>query len=204
MKTRVIASALAVVVAGAMYWYYRHQPKEPTPSPSPAQVEVAPRSADPAIAAPPTSLRRVTPAQHAELAERIAAARARAAAPASPTAGVPPPHPVTTEPTAGDPASPYEPIDMEHSPPELVQSLKDAIPILSECFPPETSTAVVMFALDGDPDVGTLLDSGGLHDDKGKLLDPKLDDCLQNKLDTLELPPLPKNQQLSLQYTFKR
>jgi hypothetical protein len=61
----------------------------------------------------------------------------------------------------------------------------------------------VNLTLDGDPDIGTLVHSDALTDATGQPLEPKLDACLRDALDQLELPPLKQGQQLKIQYSFR-
>jgi hypothetical protein len=62
---------------------------------------------------------------------------------------------------------------------------------------------VAHLTLSGDPDIGTLIDAPKLFDDKGAPLPDKLDDCLRDTLQSLELPPLQEGDFIVLDYPFK-
>jgi hypothetical protein len=85
-------------------------------------------------------------------------------------------------------------------------ALKEAIPFLADCFqtPAEKQLhAAVYMTLTGDRDVGTLIDSDRMVDQKEQPLPKELTECLRTTLDSLELPPLVEGDTIKGMYTFR-
>jgi hypothetical protein len=141
---------------------------------------------------PLTRVRKLSAAEHQQLAERIAAARARVRAAATAGGGKP----------AGETASDDDTITLEQVSPTVRESLEQAVPIIAECFHTE-QMAVVMMTMYSDPSVGMVIDTQEMTDENGQPLPAELDDCLRTTIDSLGLPPLDVGGHLPLQYTFK-
>lgn len=145
---------------------------------------------------PETRVRRLPAAERQQLAERIAAARARARqAEISRAAATPSP---------ALPSSDDE-IRLEQVSPAVRKSLEESIPILAECFHDKQpkQTATVMMTMYSDPSVGMVIDTAEMTDEDGKPLASELDDCLGTTIESLALPPLEVGGHLPLQYSFR-
>ncbi len=57
--------------------------------------------------------------------------------------------------------------------------------------------------LDGDPDVGTLIDASALVGIDGAPLPAEFDDCVRAQMQTLELPPMKTGDGFSVTYEFE-
>jgi hypothetical protein len=203
MRPRAIVAGLLVIalVGGGIWWFRREDP-------------ATPRAAEHRSASTPPPahvIRLASPGDRQRVKERIAAAQAaratRAPVPSSsssPSTPTPPP----TKPTAGQggSAGTGSSTDIEHATVEMRDALKEAIPFLAECFqtPAEKQLhAAVYMTLTGDRDVGTLIASDRIVDQKEQPLPKELNDCLQSTLDSLELPPLAEGDMLKGMYTFR-
>ena len=77
----------------------------------------------------------------------------------------------------------------------LVDALKDVIPLMKECWQktmpdlPDLDLRTAMY-LTGDPDVGTLVETEEVTEATGMKLPKAFDDCIQDTLLNIELPPL--------------
>lgn len=82
---------------------------------------------------------------------------------------------------------------------------KMSLPLLAECFVTHEAklSALAMLTLTSDPELGTVIDTDAVKNATGEPLEPKLDACLRDAIDTLALPPLgPNAGKLLVQYTF--
>lgn len=143
-------------------------------------------------------VRKLSPEQRRELGDKIAAAveRVRAAQAATKTG--------TSSGSA--PALPEPPsIPLEEAAKPLQQALQDAIPLLADCFEQRADKrAAAMMTMTSDPELGTVIDTAAITDKDGKPLEPKVDECLRNAIDSLALPPLGAQAGLlKVQYTFR-
>jgi hypothetical protein len=150
-------------------------------------------TSDAASHAPPSAVRRLDPAARKQLADQIAAARdkRRAEASASPDR----------------PALPEQGFKVEDIAQPLKEAMLAAIPILAECYPDKKKgfVAVARLTLVSDPDLGSVIDSDGIKDKDDQPLDPKLEDCLLDTIETLALPPMgPHPGKVKLQYSFRQ
>lgn len=195
MPKRLLVSILVVCLAAAGAWFISERRPEPAPK-RPAAVARASGSAQvpatPPAPPPETRVRKLSAAEHQQLAERIAAARARARLAASSGHGNP-----VNEATSDD-----DSITLEQVSPTVRESLEQAVPILAECFH-DRRTAVVQMTMYSDPSVGMVIDTEEMTDDNGQPLPSELDDCLRTTIDSLGLPPLDVGGHLPLQYSFK-
>lgn len=142
-------------------------------------------------------MRRLAAADRKALGEQIAASRERWRASAAATG------------SAGARPALDDTITLEQVSQDLLASMKEAIPILSECyaqaFGSDASThrvAAVKMDMVSDPDLGTVIDTATMTDGAGQALDPKLDDCLRTTIESLALPPFDVGGRLKIQYSF--
>jgi hypothetical protein len=144
--------------------------------------------------APAGQIKKITPDERRELEHRIDAARA-ARGHAATSAGERPHLP----PAKGG---------LENLPPGALALLNQALPYLGACYgngPRITGphNAIVLVSLHGDPDVGTLIDAGEMHDDKGAAIDPDVASCLTTTLQSLQLPPMATGDTVDVQFSFR-
>ena len=86
--------------------------------------------------------------------------------------------------------------------------MNQALPYLGACYGHGAritgpNNAIVLVSLHGDPDVGTLIDAGEMHDDKGAAIDPEVASCLTSTLQSLQLPPMATGDTVDVQFTFR-
>ncbi|HEY4177650.1 MAG TPA: hypothetical protein VGM90_12480 [Kofleriaceae bacterium] len=173
----------------------RHQMK-PAPAAAPSST--------------PSHVRKLSKEDRAKLAEQIHASLAQRASANAATNGA-----------SGSPGSNVAPsldeplLTLEDVGPELKSALDESVSILGECYEqhPESTvvgsgsdksrTALAMMVMTTDPDFGTIVDSDKLTDADGTPLDPALEGCLRDTIQSLALPPLGKPGKLPLQYTFR-
>lgn len=194
-RREVVAFVVVCLVAvGAFFLANRKPSSVATPKP-PIAASGASGTSTSEAPPPETRVRRVTVAEHQQLAERIAAARGRA-------------RDVAATQSSGETPSPALPDDdairLEQVSTKVRASLDESIPILAECFHDKTpkQTAVVVMTMYSDPSVGMVIDTGEMKDGNDKPLPAELDDCLRTAIDSLALPPLEVGGHLPLQYSF--
>jgi hypothetical protein len=177
---RLVWLGLAVVVA--LGWYLRR-------SHPPSQVN-APHDAV-------AHVRTLATGERREVADRIASAQASRHVP-TPAPRLPP---IAIAFTSSDPDG------MKRT---VRGAMREVLIQLSTCYEssfasrgPKALDIVAHLTLSGDPDIGTLIDAPQLFDDKGAPLPSKLDDCLRDTLQSLELPPLEEGDYIVLDYPFK-
>ncbi|CAN5476320.1 hypothetical protein BH11MYX1_BH11MYX1_27980 [soil metagenome] len=190
-----IAVAVALVAGGVAWEWYPRTSAEPVP---PAISRVATQATTSATrpAQPPKHVLQLASTERAKLARQIATAQAnranvRAAAP---------------RPVAGESmAATTRDVDLDH---EVIRdAMREVVPFLAECYE-QSRTSLhadhlaihAHFTLTGDPDIGTIIDAKRLFDDDKQPLPAKLDDCLRNTLQTLELPPLRDGDTVEVDY----
>lgn len=193
----VIAFLIALGLVAAIFWWTRSSEKAAPPATQTASGS-SPAAAEKASAAPTvttndkvdtTKVRKLDRAARKQLGEQIIAAREHARASAS-AAGAPPALETLTLEDVGAP---------------LQDKLREALPLLAECFEQRAQKvdALAMMTLMTDPELGTVIDTDAIKDAAGDPLAPELDACLRDAIDSLALPPLgPKGGTLPLQYTF--
>jgi hypothetical protein len=188
----VIAFLVALGLVAAIFWLTRSKEKAARQPPATtASGSAAPGT--PAAEQPEridvSRVRRLDKASRQRLGEQIAAARERAS---------------TNTSTSGTPSL-EAPMTLEDVGPSLQDKLREAIPILAECFAePGAREATAMMTLLTDPELGTVIDTDTIKDANDQPLDAAIETCLRDTIDSLALPPLgPKGGQLPLKYTFK-
>jgi hypothetical protein len=190
-KPLILGVILVGVVVALVVWLRRpaaptgSQPLATSGSSAPKVVPVTAR--EPVV----PRVRRLGAEERKQLGARIAAARERFRDQAATHAG-------------GVPALAETTIQLEQVSATVQAALKDAIPILAECYgeKPAGATATVMMTMISDPDLGTVIDSALSIDQEGKPLTSELDNCLRDAIESLALPPLEVGGKLPLQYSF--
>jgi hypothetical protein len=196
-KPLVIALAVVAICVAVIVWLQQSGTATDHP-PAPAAAQRTSSTAVPSASAPaeritpPRHVQRLDPAARQQLAAQIAAARARARSSAAPTPRTPDVPADTT-------------ITLEQVSSTVQDALKEAIPILAECYAQGSSTqrtAAVQMIMISDPEVGTVIDTEAIRDGAGQPLASALDDCLRTTIESLGLPPLLVGGRLPLQYSF--
>lgn len=190
-KPLILGGILVGVVVALVVWLRR--PRVTTGSqPRVTSSRSAPTAVPATVQEPPARrVRRLGADERKQLGERIAAARERFRSQAATHAG-------------GVPALAETTIQLEQVSATVQTALKEAIPLLAECYgeKPAGATATVMMTMISDPDLGTVIDSALPIDHDGKPLTSTLDNCLRDAIESLALPPLEVGGKLPLQYSF--
>jgi len=200
MKRLALAAALVAVAAVAVWIWRSRSDDAPAGKAPPAASETgsadAPAPSTGRRTAPPTHVVQLTPEERKHVADRIASAHAA-------RAHSPGPRPELAKPEM------MNANDLDHVSEHVLQALEEAIPYLAACYKqvtPERARpqmrATATMTLTGDPDIGTVIDADQIFDDKHQPLDRKLDDCLRNTMQTLQLPPLAEGDAVKIQYSF--
>jgi hypothetical protein len=190
---RILAVVAAVVLVIALVIGRTHDraPARAAPmQPAPVPTTIAGTAAAP----PPSPIKKITPDERRELQRKIDDARAARG------------HAATS---AGErPHLPAAKGGLESLPPGTVDMVKQALPYLAACYGHGATvtgprSALVLVSLHGDPDVGTLIDPGEMHDDTGAPTDPEVASCLASTLQSLQLPPMATGDTVDVQFTFR-
>jgi hypothetical protein len=194
-------AVIALIGAAILVWYLRRG-HDATPAAS------APTTAGSAQTAttqrPPVHVKRVTAEERKQLAEQIQNARKGRAATSAPAG---PSLPAQTP----APSLPKQPSlsadDPEQFKTTMRSAMKEVIPYLAECYDkakslPDAINVVAKLTLLGDPDIGTLIDTDGIADDKDGALPSDFDVCLRDSLTNLQLPPLAEGEEVKVTYPF--
>jgi len=199
---KVALGVALAVIAVVLVWYLTRGSDSPHATAAPSAS--APGSASPKPG-PIERVKKVTHAERNELAKQIAAARAGRAAPAAPAGPSLP---------AGGSARPHlpegklDPGDVDSFKTTFKSAMKDVVPYLAECLDkhsavlPQELNVRAKLNLTGDPDIGTIIDTDGLTDDKDGPLQQEFDLCVRDALAGLELPPLAEGEQVRVTYPF--
>ena len=195
----VIAFLVALGIAAAIFWWTRSRDTERARPPAVASGSGSTTTTSTGGSAgaakrddvvDTSKVRRLEPEARKRLGEQIAAARARARANAT---------------AAGEPFT-EDAMKLEDVAAPLKSKLEEALPLLAECYAKREGTleAMAQMTLTSDPELGTVIDTEAIKDSAGQPLEPSLDTCLRDAIDSLALPPLgPRGGKLPLQYTFK-
>jgi hypothetical protein len=148
-------------------------------------------TSEPVSAAP--RVKRITPDERRALEQKIDAARAARGGAA--TRADERPH--LPDRTSGK---------LDDLPPDALAMLNEALPYLDACYHHGSrnagpNLAIALVTLHGAADVGTLVDAGEIHDDKGAPIDREVADCLASTLQSLQLPPLDVD--VPVQFSFR-
>jgi len=209
MSKRAVPVIAVVVVAIAIVVWRRSSSDVPRPAVAAAGASASGggAAADPGKPAPGSTaakpaagaddgrhgdVRRLSREERRELGERIAAARQRARAAAN----------------SGPGSDADDVIPIEEAKGALKAGMEAAIPMLAECYKQLPGAdamreAAAQMTMTSDPDLGTVIDTGGITDAAGKPLPAKLDECMRDTIDSLALPPLPRGGVMKVQYTFR-
>jgi hypothetical protein len=201
---RLVAAAVVVATVSLLVWTYRatathgdtqamgsNQPSPPAHPPSAHQAQ------DPQRDRPPSRIVRITPEQRVELVRKIETARSqRRDAPHLPSQS-------KTTAVANPPS-----MDM-NNPQDVLAQLqgisKEISAATAECtrkYAPNLQAFKTELTLEGDPDVGTLIDaSTPLVDGSGASVPPAFDDCVRTEFQNLELPPLKSGDKYTVSYS---
>jgi hypothetical protein len=191
---KLLAAIAAVVVVVVVIVLTRHG-TEASVRPANATPVAAATTSDAAGAATPSRIKKITPDERRELAQKIDAARAARGGAA--TRAEERPHlPERKAATFND------------LPPDAVAVLNEALPYLDACYNHGSNNygpnlAVALVTLHGAPDVGTLVDASEIHDDKGAPVDRDIADCLASTLQSLQLPPIDSTTDVGVQFSFR-
>ena len=206
MKKLAVVVVLSVV-AGVAVWRLaaRDGGAAPSPSASAASVPGAPPSSPAAPTSPdarptpPGHVTQLAPVERQRLAEQIARSRS-----ARPTASSPP-SPAPSSAVAAAPELPPKPVDKA----TLRAAMHEVIPFLERCYTEALPTLAspnleiaAHLTLEGDPDVGTIIDAQQLFDHDQHPLPAQFDDCVRSTLQSLSLPPLAEGDRIEVTYPF--
>jgi hypothetical protein len=197
VANKLVIAAIVAIVGGIVWW------KLPSRASTVAAMAAGSSSgagaesgstAPNVRAAPARVVKLASPGDRREIRSRIASVRASRGAIATPRPALP------------------------ESAPELAPSLDKAtireamhevVPFLTQCFADALPTLgsdhleiAAQLSLDGDRDIGTVIDAKQLHDATGKALPSVLDDCLRTTFQMLELPPLEEGDHVDVTYPF--
>ncbi|MFN0250553.1 MAG: hypothetical protein ACKV2T_26980 [Kofleriaceae bacterium] len=148
--------------------------------------------------APVVKVGRVSPEERTRLAEQIARAKAKRAAPATGGAssgGTPRPELAANE-------------DANIVRTTMKEAMREVIPFLADCYDkagdkvPAEISVVVEMTLTGDPDIGTIIDTNGVAEKGGSPLETSFDSCLRDALASLQMPPLSEGGEVQVRYPF--
>ena len=201
MKRVAVVLVLAGIGLGIWFWRKPAHSSAAADSKQPTPTATAPTPTTPAR--PIDHVTKLSPTEHQQLADRIAAAQQkRQASPSTGAAAISAPErPHLPEAGSDEPAI---------SKTQIRDAMREVIPIISECYqaaiptlkePNISITAHIM--LTGDPDVGTLIDADQILDEAGQPLPAKFDDCLRSTFQSLALPPLAEGDKLEVHYPFR-
>lgn len=199
-KVWIVAACLALGVAIALLWRRddkaRDEPRATTtPQTQPSRPTTEPRSPAPppldASAQAALRVRKLSREARAELGRQIATARAKARAARATSADT---QPATDE------------LFLEQVAGSVQKSFLEALPLLAECYPDRGKgwRAAARMTLTSDPELGTVIDTELIKDGNDKPVDPALDTCLRDVIDSLGMPPLGDvGGTLKIEYTFR-
>jgi hypothetical protein len=209
VKKFVIAAAVAVVAAGAIWhWYPRTSASDARANSgsSTASADVnAPgfAAATTTTVPPPQHVRKLASAdERRKLAETIAAAQAARKAARAPH------HSSLGSAASTDQGSFGSDHEADMDKDVLRGAMKEVLPFLADCYGDARATTLSVdhleirahFTLTGDPDIGTVIDADQLFDGDNHALPSKLDDCIRGTLQTLMLPPLGEGDTIVVDY----
>jgi hypothetical protein len=188
-----ILAAVMIGIAIAILWSSHHRDAA-------KNVE----RAGSATAATSGGVRRLAPDERRRLGEQIVQAIAHAHANGSATSSTGATGASSSTGAGSAPALDDLPrIPLEQIGQPLHDAMTAAIPLLASCFKQHGSLAVAQMTMWSDPDTGTVIDTKALHDDNGQPLEPAVESCMRDTIDSLELPPLGQPGTFDLQYSFK-
>jgi uncharacterized membrane protein len=194
---------VGVAIAAVLIWYLRRG-DDPAPAHAAPVATGGAAAGSPAKRRPTDKVKQVTPEERKQVAQQIRDARAgRAAtsAPAGPSLPAPPPSLPPDKPT-------LDTGDVSSFKTTMRAAMKEVIPYIASCYDkfayqmPEHLEVHAKLDLTGDPDVGTLIDTEGLADEKDAPLHAGFDLCMRDALAGLELPPLAEGEQVKVTYPF--
>jgi hypothetical protein len=206
MKNVLIGIVIAVI-GGVVVWNLRaRSPRTAAPALAESTLPGARTSTSPTSPASPTSptspttraprhvTQLATAAERQRVAEQIARAKIHR-------------HAATPAPRLPD--GPAERLADGLDRTTLRNAMQEVIPFLQHCYeaalPALTGNQLEIQAhlrLDGDRDVGTIIDAQQLFDQDAQPLPATLDDCLRSTFQRLQLPPLAEGDRVEVTYPF--
>ena len=197
-------AVIALIGAAILVWYLRRGHDATPAAAAPTTAGTAQTGGPPKTQRPPAHVKRVTAEERKQLAEQILNARkgrAATSAPAGPSLPAQTPAPSLPK-QAGLTAD-----DPEQFKTTMRSAMKEVIPYLAECYDkatnlPDEINVVTKLTLLGDPDIGTLIDTDGITDNKDGALPTDFDVCLRDSLTNLQLPPLAEGEEVKVTYPF--
>lgn len=201
---RFVIGGVAVAALAILVWSHRNRgasgDSQPTAQgqPKPAQQTSPARDGQSSEKTrPPRRVVRITPEQRMDLVKRIETARSQRRDP---------PH-LPSQPGANPVADPPS-MDM-NNPQDVLAQLqgisKEISAATAECtrkYAPNLEAFKTELTLEGDPDVGTLINaSTPLVDGSGANVPPAFDDCVRTEFQNLELPPMKSGDKYTVTYT---
>lgn len=198
LKKLAIGAIVLALASGAIYLGTRGH-GEPARANAAAPGPAAPQPA----AASKSHVRRIDPAKRQDLLDAIHSAHTRApAAPALPS------EPGAASPS-GKTARPELPPDGDLDKAYIRASVQDLIPMLVDCYdkalnqnPRLAGTVVVKFTIEGEPGIGGVVSESEIDKIKSTLPDPKVRECIQDTMYSLEIDPPANGGQVSVVYPF--
>lgn len=196
-RVKWLLAAIAAIVLVVVLVIGRNHARDAAKAEPPSMPAAVTASTGSALAPPAGHIKRITPEERRELDRKIETARATRTARAAASAA--PERPALPASHEGG---------LENLPPGAFDMLKEALPYLGACYGHGATVtgphgAIVLVSMHGDPDVGTLIDPGDMHDDNGVAIDPEIASCLTSTLQSLQLPPMVDGNTAQVQFSFR-
>ncbi len=197
-KRNLIAPMIvAACVVALIVWQRRHPDTPPAPPERPSQSAPAATkaSAPPSTGKPASRVRRLGREERKQLGERITESLRRTH---QRTSGA-------TQPGSPPALADVPILSLDDVVVQVKDALVDAVPLVAECYerlPPDQRKAAARMTMISDPDLGTVVDTKVITDGTGKPVEPSLDDCMRDVIDSLALPTLGQPGQLEVEFTF--
>ena len=198
MKRALAVVAVMGLAVAIGWWLWPRTELDPSPEPAATGGRDATAVGSTASAPIDTSrVRKLAPEERRRLGEQIRAAieRSRNASTSS-----------AAQPRGSAPTLPDEPdMKLEDVTKELQAALANSLPLVAKCYEQHSTAteALAKMTMISDPELGTVIDTEEITGPNGKPIDPKLDECMRDTIDSLGLPPLGKPGKLKVQYTFR-
>ena len=202
-RRAIIGVVIAALIAGAVLYKSRDTSATTvTTDESSVAGAGSPAAIEPPAVRPPQHVTKVSRVERQRLADRIAAAHAARAPDTARGAYSAPPRPTLPEQAGSH--------DLDRVGTHVLAAMQEAIPFLADCYEQTTpggatsgAKAVARMTLTGDPDIGTVIDADQMFDENHKPLEPKLDACLRETMQMLQLPPLEEGDAIQIEYSFR-
>ena len=196
MKKLALA-VVALAIAAVAVWKLWPRATPQTAANDPPAAAVAAKPTTGPATSPHSRVRKLNAEDRRALGEQIKASIARSRAASSNS---------TASAQGSAPVLPDEPtLRLEDVSEQMMKGLQDALPLVAKCYEQFATAkeAAALMTMISDPELGTVIDTDAITDRDNKPIDPKLDDCMRNVIDSLALPPLGQPGKLKVQYTFR-